>query len=759
MTDFRKIQRVCCLYLAIAILGCTGPEKELHYLGDKELGYYRDYSQSIEYPHVHEETPEEVTFGQPPRTLRSRDKDEIWNLSLEDSIQTALENNDVVRVAGTLGSANNPLLSNPNGVASIYDISIQETGVLFGGRGVEAALSQFDAQVNSSMIWGRNEALQNSQLIDPFSPATTAFEDVSETGAFRSGVQKIFGNGGQFSLNHNWDYLGTNRPGRNQLFRSTYTGTVSADYRLPLWAGAGTEFTQTAGPISTSFQGISGVNQGVAIARINNDLTIADFEANVRNLVSDVENLYWQLHLAYRVYDSLVVARNSSLRSWREAKAILDAGGARNFKPADEAQARDQYFQTRAESESALSDILSNEVRFRRLLGLSVNDGKIIRPADEPVTAEFIPDWYVSLTEALLRRVELRRQKWSIKSLQLQLKAAHSLTNPRLDFVTRYVVNGFGDDLISHNDDDSQNTTQGLRNGYETITQGDQTGYTIGAEMTMPIGFRAAHTQVQNVELRLAKARALLRAQEMDISHELALAFQDLARHHATARSNFNRWRAAKRREDLFKEEVRTGTTTLDFLLRAQASLAQAEIQYYRSIIDYNLAITQLHFRKGTLLEHNNVHVMESDWTPDAYREALRRAWARSHGIDSDKMHAEPRHYVAGEQIGEVQLFEHEGDDGEGTDNEAEKIIPVPAPENDTAEKPSSIEQTSFQEEAQPASKTSVLFRDLKFMDGSALEFEDVPVEEGHMFLPQDRLSYDDDEPLFQSSPEAVEIP
>jgi hypothetical protein len=283
----------------------------------------------------------------------------------------------------------------------------------------------------------------------------------------------------------------------------------------------------------------------------------------------------------------------------------------------------------------------TDELELRRILGLPVNDGRVIRPADEPVAAKLIPDWHICLTEALTRRVELRKQKWQIKSLELQHKAAKSLVNPRLDFVSGYRVNAFGDRLFGYNDDDGI-TAQGLHSAYETLTQGNQTGWNLGFEFTMPLGFRSANAQVQNVELRLAKARDILAAQELDISHELAAVFQSLAQQYATAQTNFNRRRAAQKRVELFDAELRAGTATLDLVLRAQDSLARAEVAYYTSLTEYNKQIALLHLRKGTLLDQNNVQLAESEWTPEAYREALRRAWARSHAIDTNWVHAEP---------------------------------------------------------------------------------------------------------------------
>ncbi len=43
-----------------------------------------------------------------------------------------------------------------------------------------------------------------------------------------------------------------------------------------------------------------------------------------------------------------------------------------------------------------------------------------------------------------------------IRSLELQLKAAKNLSRPRLDFVSQYRINGFGDNLLGEEDDDGR---------------------------------------------------------------------------------------------------------------------------------------------------------------------------------------------------------------------------------------------------------------------------------------------------------------
>jgi outer membrane protein TolC len=627
------------------LAGCMGTDKRLRYFGDADLGYYKDYATAIEYPCVDEPTSDRVSSTAKPRTVRDRSRDEIWDLSLAEAIHTALANNKIVRTRNEFLSPGNQIYTNADGVQSVYDPAIRESGVLFGNRGIESALAAFDTQLTTRLLWSGDERISNGNFgVGPLG------EQVTDQADFSVNLQKATAYGATLGLTHNWQYTQSNSFFRT--FPSAYEGAITFDYRHPLWAGAGTEFTRIAGPIGTNIQGVSGVNQGVLIARINTDITIADFEASVRNMVKDVEDTYWDLYLAYRTWDSEIVARNSALQTWREVEAKLRVG-AGGGGAADEAQARETYFDARSRAENALQNVYNTEIQLRRLIGLPVNDGRIIRPGDEPVTSEFVPVWYVCLAEAMTRREELRRQKWNIKSLELQLSAAENLTNPRLDFVTNYHLNGFGDRLYSRSADTAGSP---FNSAYTSLLRSQQTGWNAGFEFSMPLGLRNSHAQVRNLELRLAKAREVLAVQELEVSHELANAFQTIDWRYMTAQTNFNRRRAAERQLQAFDAEYKTGRKTLDLLLQAQTRLAAAEIAYFTSLINYNKAVTDVHYRKGTLLEFNNIHLVEGEWSPSAYDDALRRAWARSHAWDSDHKQQEPHAFVTGEDYGAVHL-------------------------------------------------------------------------------------------------------
>jgi outer membrane protein TolC len=652
--------------------GCA-PAKNLHYFGEADLETYRTSLQEIEYPIVDQPTPETIVYSQKPRTVKELSEDAMWDMTLQEAMQLAIANNKMIRQRANSAT----LVQNPSLSPSVYDPAIRQSGFLFGNRGVEAALADFDAQFTSGLVVGRNQSVFNQGG----STLAGGFVNNSNTGVFTSSLSKVFATGGTLSLNHNWNYLDTNVPG--VLFPSSYTGFLQAQFTQPLWGQSGVEYTRIAGPNRSGFGSITGVSQGVTIARINEDISLADFEQAVQSMVKDVEDLYWELFLAYRRYDAAVANQESALRSWREVKAKMEVGAIGGNASA-EAQARENYFDTRAQVETQLNNIYSVENQFRRLLGLAVNDGRVIRPADSPLFAEYVVNWESVLSDALTRRVELQRQKWQIKSLELQLAAAENAANPQLNFVSSYQLNGFGDDLALTGTMADGLTRAGYRSAYGTLVRGDLTGWTLGFQFAMPVGLRAANAQKRNIELQLMKARAGLAAAEQDISHDLADSLQKIDVAYQTAQSNLDRRVASEARVEATQAEyeAEVAGATLDLVLRAQASRAASEIAFFTSVVQYNQAINELNHRRGLILEINNIHLSEAEWHGEAQHEALRRAWARSFAHEANHLKTEPEEFSSPVPYPKSDLFWG----AQPMRPDEEVVPPMPAPEDEPSD-------------------------------------------------------------------------
>jgi hypothetical protein len=217
--------------------------------------------------------------------------------------------------------------------------------------------------------------------------------------------------------------------------------------------------------------------------------------------------------------------------------------------------------------------------------------------------------------------------------------------------------------------------------------------------MSVPLGFRSANAQVRNVELRLSKAREVLATQEMEISHEVANAIQELALHYQNTQTLYNRRIAADTLVEVKRIELAGDESTPDELIRAIASQADAEAAYFESLVRYNQALATFQYRKGTLLAFNNVHLAEGDWDPEAYDDALRRARERTHGVDDPFVAPEPAPFANPHHVGEVWLDSdaHEGLVPEPAAPEAPPEA-VPAPQAPAAEPPATDADTAYRQ-------------------------------------------------------------
>ncbi len=183
------------------------------------------------------------------------------------------------------------------------------------------------------------------------------------------------------------------------------------------------------------------------------------------------------------------------------------------------------------------------ERRLRMLMGLPPSDGRLIRPADEPVTAPVAFDWSEITRESLVRRVELRRQRFVARRYELEWLASKNFLLPKLDAVGRYRWRGFGDDLL-HSDSTGRPR---FDNAYMDLTSGDFQEWQLGLELNVPIGYRREFAAVRNAELQLTRARAVLKEQEHLVLHDSAAAVAEFERASVVMQTSASRLEAARR--------------------------------------------------------------------------------------------------------------------------------------------------------------------------------------------------------------------
>lgn len=616
----RPAHRLIALILTLlaTVTGCH-PTQPFYMHEDGDLSHYLATATEMENPDVERASLSEVTDARPPLTLSDLEFTRMRDITLEECVTYALQNSKVIRNLGSLTqfTISDGLVGRTAGATTVYDPAIFETDPQFG---VQAALSEFDAQFSSSVFWEKKDRPQNSSV-----SGSTIFNNQfrQDLGQFDAEISKRSATGTTFSVRNQTIHDWNNNPSRG--LRSDWFTAMDLEVAQPILRGRGAQVNRAP----------------LILARTRVDVSLADFEAAVRNMLQDIENSYWDLHFAYRFLETARIGRDSAQANWQERHANLP----KMASVQEEARSREQYFFFRAQMETALRDLLAAENRLRWLMGWSPTDGELLRPVDRPTVARVQFEWHGAQAEALTRTAELRRQRWMLKQSETELIIARNQLLPQLDVVGRYRWLGMGDQLIRANRKGSNfiDETTGLPNSgsyaWDNLTEGRYQEVRFGLEFTPPaIGARREHANIRNAQLKLARERARLEDMELNTSHLLTTALQNLDYHYQNAQTHFNRWRAAEKEVEGLTARTRVGTETPgnDLVLDSQRRRANAQADFYRAIVEYNKTIAEVHFRKGSLLEYNNIKLAEGPWPEKAYWDAVGHARRRdaSHYLD-----------------------------------------------------------------------------------------------------------------------------
>lgn len=677
----RPLQRLVALILMmlLTVTGCA-PTQPFYLHEDGDLSHYVATVTELENPDVDQVALEEVTQARPPLTLSEADFHNFRDVTLEECVTIALQNSKVIRNLGSLTqfAIADGLVGRTAASATVYDPAVFESDPQFG---VEAALSEFDAQFTTKVFWEKTDRPQNfGGFVEQ-----TIFRNLfrRDQGTFNAELSKRTATGTTFAVQNETIYEQNNNPSRG--LPSDWTTIMSVSATQPLLRGNGAQVNRAP----------------LVLSRIRTDIMLADFEAAVRNMLLDLENSYWDLQFAYRFLETAKIGRDSALGTWRREYELTKGGKGTSQA---EAQSREQYFFFRSQAETALRDLFVAENRLRWLMGMAATDTELLRPIDRPCLARIEYDWCASHAESLVRTAELRRQRWQVKQRETELIVARNQLLPQLDLVARYSWLGVGDELIvaprrglNFINVDPHDGTKPINPGatvpvgaptpgsvaWDELTEGRFQEFSVGLQFTPPrIGARREMAGVRNAELALAREKARLEDMELNVSHLLTTAIQNLDFNYQVAQTHFNRWVATEQEVDSLLALVMGGASTsdkgnpIDLLLNSQRRRANAQADFYRAVAEYNKSIANVHFRRGSLLEYNNIQLAEGPWPQKAYWDALGRARERDASLYLDYGVTRPR--VASR--GPVAQFWHPGDDGAQSTRRGVTPSPEPLP-------------------------------------------------------------------------------
>ncbi|HEX4614256.1 MAG TPA: TolC family protein, partial [Urbifossiella sp.] len=245
---------------------------------------------------------------------------------------------------------------------------------------------------------------------------------------------------------------------------------------------------------------------------------------------------------------------------------------------------------------------------LRGFLGLRSDDGQRLVPADEPNLAPFRPDFYEAAQETVTSRPELMLARQEVKIQQLNLLLQKNLRKPDLRGFSQYDVAGLGTRLDGSELIGVTGTTPG--NALSSMGNNQFNSWTVGLRLDMPLGFRDANAQVRQAQLSLTRTYLQLRDAELKAVEYLVSRYRRVIETHATIGP------ARARRESLQQYVARARIRieigqfqSADYFnfLQVQRDLADSIAAEFQAIAQYNSALAEFEFGKGTIQRYNSV--------------------------------------------------------------------------------------------------------------------------------------------------------
>jgi outer membrane protein TolC len=470
------------------------------------------------------------------------------------------------------------------------------------GTEIEQSLSRFDARWQTSMTWSRTDEPRNVLFglrgVDNF---------LEERANFQTQLVKPLPTGGLAGITYRTSYNNSNVNDRFGRFNPEYIPVVEFNFEQPLLRGAGVGINQIRDQHPNGI--LTQINNqvpvpGILLTRIAYDQQQLEFERRVQELLFAVEEAYWDLYYAYFAFYSEETALRQAHATWQIAKTRLDVGRA---PEQDVREVEQQYHQFRGRRLQALGQglgapgVLEAERRLRYICGLPWEDGCRIVPSDVPTTAPFQPDYCLALREGLSRRPELNQIRMELQAAHLIVLREKDGLMPDLRFISQYNVNALGSRL------DGSGDTNALRN----LTENEFNNWQLGLRMEMALGFREANAETQRAQLQLAQKVAYLQTQETNLAYNLMRTYREIFQRFEEIRIQRARREAAARQLELRYQEFQAGRGTIDVLLEAQRNWAQALNEEFNAVRGYNVALIEFERQKGTIMEHDNVAIVD----------------------------------------------------------------------------------------------------------------------------------------------------
>ena len=519
-----------------------------------------------------EDEPSNLTMAEPPADAVILSLQDVMNAALEHNLDIAVRRYDPLR------SQTQVTLQE-----SLYDPSI--TGTARSSQDQQSRISSFIGQFTSE---------------DKSHVYTTGFEDpLIIGGSYRF----------EFSASDN-DTSITNVGGTsNDLgFNTSWTLT----YRQSLLRNMGAQVNRWQ----------------ILVARDNLQVSEETFRESVLSTLSDAEKAYWDLNFALMELQTQRASLRLAQEFLEQNKIKVRVG---TLAPIEITQAEADVADRDEKVIVAEHLILQREDELRRVMNVPPDSpwwNRSIRPSDAPPFDIVELDMAHEVNEALKHRPDLNQARVDVRSKDTELFARKNERRWGLDFEGTYGALGFdgGDPAIPAN-----SPPFSYSGSLEDLDDRNQTSWSLGLTLTVPIGNRSAIANYIDAEHALNQSHFELQRREQQARVEVRSAVRSVLTNIKRVLATRASVRLQREKLEAEQKKFENGMSTSFQVLTFQNDLTASRSRENLAIVDYNKSVVELERVKGTLLEARRMLLPGEMASPGGDHSALLRSiWQRN---------------------------------------------------------------------------------------------------------------------------------
>jgi outer membrane protein TolC len=486
-------------------------------------------------------------------------------LTLAESIELALKNNNDIEV-------------------SRNDVQIAEFN-LRGARGVYDPL------------------LENESYYESLTTPTASLIGGAVNGAVT--LKRLFSTSGVSGFTPKWggsyaarfDSSRTNTSNTNAFLNPQYPTNFTFSYTQPLLRNFG----------------IDNNRRQIEIAKQNLSLSDAQFRQKAIDVISQVEQAYWNLAFALRnlsvQIDAVKQARTQLESNQRQVeKGVL--------APIEVVAATAQLTNFEQLVYAAQESVTRAENSLKSLMLPDRTSPEWSRPLTpvSPISLEAPKTGLATaIADALKNRQEIAEFETRAALNRIDQDYFRNQAKPQIDLVGTYTTQGLAGTVTPRG---QGNVPENLIGGYTTslgnLLAQDYPSYRIGVAISLPWGNRVAKANLGRSLVegeRIGNQRALT---EQTIESEVRNALQALRSAEARLASALASREAAEQLAASEERQFRAGTSTFYLVQQRQTELLAARSRELQAQTDLNKAISEFQRSTGTTLSANNVTVSDT---------------------------------------------------------------------------------------------------------------------------------------------------